>query len=147
MQTMRGHDLTISFTTSKEWLVANGADSCQATVQVKNSTVGVPGLKIEFSVLDTDYGSFDQPIVYTDTEGKAVSTFKVNHKSGTATLKATITDPSGTIPVIAPKEMHPEDRPRYPLDALFIRCNIGNDRRDNRTDHHGIPGPVGQSHR
>jgi len=91
-------------TTSKEWLVANGADSCQAILEVKNGAVGVQGLKIEFSLLDTDYGSFDQIIVYTDTEGKAVSTFKVNHKSGTATLIATITDPSGSIPVIAPKE-------------------------------------------
>ncbi len=36
--------------------------------------------------------------------GTAVSTFTVNHKSGTATLKATITDPSGTIPVIDPKQ-------------------------------------------
>ncbi len=35
--------------------------------------------------------------------GTAVSTFTVKHRSGTATLKATVTDPSGTS-AIAPKE-------------------------------------------
>ncbi len=49
---------TITFTTSEEWLVANGADSCQATVQVNNGLDPVPGLEVEFSS-DTEYGTFD----------------------------------------------------------------------------------------
>ena len=75
--------LTITFTTNVEWLVADGTDSCLATVQVNNGLEPLQNLEVVFSVVDTEYGTFDQTTRTTNDLGMAVSNFTVKHRSGT----------------------------------------------------------------
>jgi hypothetical protein len=82
---------TITLTTTKEWLVANGQDSCYAILEVRNGSYPIPNLDIDFSILEQGMGSFSPEGTLTNSSGIATSRFTVAKKSGNATLKAFVT--------------------------------------------------------
>lgn len=81
----------ITFSTTKDWLVANGANNTFARVITYNKTYPIPNLEVDFHVLESEMGSFQTINTTTDSSGIAQSKFTVNKKSGNATLKAYIT--------------------------------------------------------
>ncbi|MFA5267621.1 MAG: vWA domain-containing protein [Methanoregula sp.] len=97
---MASADLTLTGSSDKVWLIANGADTAKITVTVVNTTTGIPasGAIVTFTVYDPTYGSFPTTSATADAAGVAVGTFKVKTKSGTATIlaNAKYTDTSTT---------------------------------------------------
>ena len=95
---MASADLTITGGSDTEWLIANGADTAKMTVNVVNTSTGIPasGAIVTYTVVDPTYGSFPTTSVPADASGVAIGTFKVNKTSGTATIivSATYTDTS-----------------------------------------------------
>lgn len=79
---------SISFNTTKDWLVANGADYDFARVVVYNKTYPIPNLAVDFELLEKDLGILQTPNTTTDVQGTAQSMFTTKTKSGNATLKA-----------------------------------------------------------
>ena len=84
--------LTATAVTSKPWLVANGADQAVISVHVTNTSFGtiIPGAVVNFAVEGYPYGTLTPVATTTDTAGNAYSTFTVNKKSGTATIKIAV---------------------------------------------------------
>jgi hypothetical protein len=84
---------TLTITSDKSYLTANGVDQSTISVTVWNTTTysgPVKGAAIIFSVLDPSLGTFTPVNVTSDINGKATSSFKVNTKSGTAVIKADV---------------------------------------------------------
>jgi hypothetical protein len=130
-----------------DWVIANGVDQSTFTVTVTNQSFAVKDATVTFTVNDPDLGTMNPVNVLTDTNGKAISNFKVKTKSGTATITATVfySDPNGSyiIPVIRNQNID-HDSPyypyfSYPLDgevASEIPFNISiTDRWGNRIDN------------
>ncbi|MCQ8893957.1 MAG: Ig-like domain-containing protein [Methanolinea sp.] len=80
----------INFTTTKEWLIANGTDYDFARISVKNRTYPIPGLGVSYQILEPEMGYFPSNYAFTNDQGEAESQFVVKYKSGNATLKAFI---------------------------------------------------------
>jgi hypothetical protein len=87
--------------TSRDWVVANGADQAIITVIVSNTTTGlVEGATVDFSV-DPVFGDMSPASPpYTGPDGVATSTFTVNKASGAATITAKISYIDAGTPVI-----------------------------------------------
>jgi hypothetical protein len=85
---------TLTITSDKIYLTANGVDQATITVLIFNTTAGfagpVKGAAVVFSVLDPTLGTFSPVNATSDISGKATSSFKVNTKSGVAILKADV---------------------------------------------------------
>ena len=87
-----------TFTSVKDWVVANNADSTVLTLTVKNSAgIGIDGLGVQFSVNESVLGSLSQVSTSTNSTGIATTTFRAKTKSGTANVTATITYTEGNI--------------------------------------------------
>ncbi|HUU75493.1 MAG TPA: Ig-like domain-containing protein [Methanoregulaceae archaeon] len=86
-----GAVIQVDVTGNSSWLVAGSGSSAAYTLTVKNitSNVLIEGATITFSV-DPVYGTMSSIPVTTDSNGKAVSTFTVGTKSGTAPILASI---------------------------------------------------------
>jgi len=80
----------ITFSSTKDWLIANGTDFCFAQVTTYNQSYPIPNLEVSFNVLETEMGTFQPVVTTTDTYGSAQSKFTAKYKSGNATLKAFI---------------------------------------------------------
>ena len=88
-----------TFTSVKDWVVANNADSTVLTLTVKNSAgIGIPGLGVQFSVNESVFGVLTPSSTITNSTGIATSTFRAKTKSGTANVTATITYTEDSIP-------------------------------------------------
>ncbi len=87
----------VTFSTTREWLVADGTDSCLAIVKVTDGPNPVPDIEVLFAVVETELGTFNTSLRTTDASGNAVARFTVKNKSGNATLKASVSYPSGTL--------------------------------------------------
>ena len=86
--------------TSRDWVVANGADQAIITVNVSNTTTGpVEGASVVFSV-DAVFGKMSPASPVTGPDGVATSTFTVNKTSGLATITAKISYIDAGTPVI-----------------------------------------------
>ncbi len=88
---------TLIVTTDKPWIIANNVDQSTITVKVTNTTSpdngDVQGVTVNLEV-DPLYGTLSPIQVTTNLSGMASSTFKVNTKSGSAQINATITAPA-----------------------------------------------------
>jgi len=82
-------DITLS--TNKPWLTAGNGEATTVTIQVTNGTPAVPvsGVVVDLAV-DGEYGSISPVRVETDSDGRAVATFRHGTRSGTATITATV---------------------------------------------------------
>jgi len=108
----------ITFNTTKDWLVANGADNTFASVITYNKTYPIPNLEVDFHVLESEMGSFQTINTTTDISGIAQSKFTVNKKSGNATLKAYITYEFDGIPHIVERQFIQQIDHDYPYSLL-----------------------------
>jgi hypothetical protein len=83
--------------TSKEWLVANGDDSATLFFKVQNNSIGpgpgigpVPGLRVDFSLNNTDFGILNATPLMTDLDGVVSPKLYTKTKSGTVLVYANI---------------------------------------------------------
>lgn len=97
---------TSGISTGKDWVIANGVDQSTITVNVRNTTDSINGATVSFTVNDSVYGTMSPATVTTGLSGLAVSSFKVNKKSGTAVITATINYNDGGIPVTIDKTVY-----------------------------------------
>lgn len=150
--------LTASIVSNKQWVVANGADQAEISVNVMNATSGIPvmGAAVTFTVEGFPYGTMTPITVTTDTTGIANSTFKVNTKSGTATINASIifSDSTGSYSAVRTYAQDIDHDSayiplfEYPLDgtvATEVPFNVSiTDRWENRIDNRKqvVPGDV-----
>lgn len=75
---------------NKEWVVANGADTCTISLQIENATnVTMDGYPVQFSIENGIYGSFNPSTSYT-VDGKASTTFTTKTKSGIANFTGAV---------------------------------------------------------
>jgi hypothetical protein len=90
---------TVTFTTSptKEWIVANGADSATLSLKALNNTIvsgvtvgPVSGLRVEFSVNDTGLASVTPSVLVTDLDGMVTPQLFAKTKSGTVLVSAKV---------------------------------------------------------
>ncbi|HPD11407.1 MAG TPA: vWA domain-containing protein [Methanoregulaceae archaeon] len=72
----------------KDWLIANSSDSCTYAARVYNQSISLSGIKVTFSIDETDMGSFSPSYTYTDVNGYAESRFLTKTKSGDARIIA-----------------------------------------------------------
>jgi len=79
----------IDIVSSREWVVANGADTAVITVQVQNSSSSTSGLRVDFST-DPVYGQMTPLTGITDANGEVSSIFKAAQKSGIAPITVRI---------------------------------------------------------
>ncbi|HSQ93351.1 MAG TPA: hypothetical protein VLL74_03565, partial [Methanoregula sp.] len=84
--TVTAGDASTISKTSGEWIIANGADHFDVTVNVRNSTGAVNGAIVTFSVNDPVYGTINPDPLVTGPDGLATRTFTVGTKSGTALI-------------------------------------------------------------
>ncbi len=79
--------------TSGDWIIANGHDSFQVTVSVRNTSGlyegPVDGAAVEFST-DPVYGTASSDFVTTGPDGLATTTFTVGTRSGETSITATV---------------------------------------------------------
>ena len=82
---------TVTFTSSKEWMVANGADSAILSLTARNNTIGpVPKLSVGFSVNDTGLASITPSMLDTDSGGVVTQQLSGKTTSGTILVTATV---------------------------------------------------------
>ncbi len=86
---------TVTFNTSKGWMVANGADSADLFLKVFNNTIvsgggPVPGLRVDFSVNDSGLASLNATSMVTGSDGIASPRLIGNIKSGTVLVYANV---------------------------------------------------------
>jgi hypothetical protein len=85
---------TMTITSDKSYLTANGVDQATITLLIFNTTAGyagpVKGAAVVFSALDPTLGTFTPVNATSDINGKVTSSFKVNTKSGVAILRADV---------------------------------------------------------
>jgi hypothetical protein len=75
-------------TSNKEWVVANGYDNAIITLNATYEGRPVPGLLVDFTLLESDMGALDQAASVTDENGLATVRFTTSTKSGNATISA-----------------------------------------------------------
>ncbi|HUU75788.1 MAG TPA: Ig-like domain-containing protein, partial [Methanoregulaceae archaeon] len=79
---------SIVMNTSKEWVIANGNDQSIISLIATFENRPVPGLSVDFSLMEPDMGAIDQAQDVTDENGIATVRFTTSTKSGNATLSA-----------------------------------------------------------
>lgn len=80
----------VAWSRSKEWVVANGADSCTITLKIENSTnSSMDGYLVHFSIDDQIFGTLNPTSSYT-VNNKTLTTFITKYKSGTVNLTGTV---------------------------------------------------------
>jgi hypothetical protein len=78
----------MTFTSSKEWLIANGADSAVLTLRDNNNPV--QGMSVEFNVNNTDMATVNRAPVTIGQDGIAVSQIYAKTKSGSVVVYANV---------------------------------------------------------
>lgn len=87
-----------TITTSKPWVIADGADQTIITVMVSNVSEGaIEGANVIFTIDNPVYGSLSPVTAISDATGKATSTFKVDTKSGVTVITANISSHDGFV--------------------------------------------------
>lgn len=83
----------IELTSSKDWVVANNYDSALITAQVMNVTNNsvIPGVAVQFYVINTTMGSITPVSAITGADGKATATLTTKIVSGNASIIAYLT--------------------------------------------------------
>lgn len=79
----------MTFTSSKEWLIANGADSALLTLQDNSNPI--QGITVEFNVNNTDLATVNRVPVTIGMGGIATSQINAMTKSGTVEVYANVT--------------------------------------------------------
>ncbi|HII76948.1 MAG TPA: VWA domain-containing protein [Methanolinea sp.] len=75
---------TAQWSRSKEWTVANGADTCSITLEIGNNTnASMDNYLVEFSIDNPIFGTLNPPSSYT-ISNKTSTIFTSKYKSGTA---------------------------------------------------------------
>lgn len=75
---------TAQWSRSKEWTVANGADTCSITLEIGNNTnASMDNYLVEFSIDNSIYGTLNPASSYT-ISNKTSTIFTSKYKSGTA---------------------------------------------------------------
>jgi hypothetical protein len=77
---------TVTITSDKSYVFAGTGEQSTITVTVTNQSNGVPNAYVNFSVDDPVLGTLNTLNAITDTNGKAISLFEVNTKSGFAII-------------------------------------------------------------
>ena len=88
--TVAADPLTLSISTTKPWVTANGADSATINVHVTNTSSGtaLQGATLAFSVDNPVYGYIQgASVATTSASGDAGATFATNTKSGVAVIR------------------------------------------------------------
>ena len=79
---------------TKEWLIANGTDSCTFVIKVYNETynetIPLPDLEVHFSINNPELGFINPEVTRTDSRGIAETKFTTKYKSGTVTINASV---------------------------------------------------------
>jgi hypothetical protein len=75
-------------TSNKEWVVANGYDKAIITLNATYEGRPVPGLLVDFTLLESEMGTIDQADEVTDQNGLATVWFNTLKKSGNASISA-----------------------------------------------------------
>lgn len=93
---------SITLTTDREWVVANGTDSSHLSARITNTSRGVvfpiPNVAIPFYIAEgTTMGSVSPLYAYTGTDGTAFSTYISGTKSGQVTLLASAGSLQGSV--------------------------------------------------
>jgi hypothetical protein len=78
----------MTFTSSKEWLIANGADSVVLTLRDNNNPV--QGMSVEFNVNNTDMATVSRVPVTIGPDGIATSQIFARTKSGSIVVYANV---------------------------------------------------------
>ena len=82
---------TVTITSNKNWIVANGVDQSIITVEVTNTTLGaVANANVAFSINNT-LGTLSSTGGTTGPSGTASTTFKAKTKSGATLVTAVVT--------------------------------------------------------
>ena len=85
---------SITLTSSKTWAVANGVDTVVLTAHVTNTTGGIShnldNVQVEFSPIDSIWGSIGPQTKTTDLNGNATTTFTTKTLSGDVAITATV---------------------------------------------------------
>lgn len=80
----------VSWSRSKEWVVANGADTCSVTLEIGNySNSSMNGYLVQFSLDNQIFGTFNPTSAYT-VNNKTSTTFTTKYKSGTVNVTGTV---------------------------------------------------------
>ena len=80
----------VTWTRSKEWVVANGTDSCSITLEIgNNSNSSMNGYLVQFSLDDQIFGTLNPTSAYT-VNNKTLTTFTTKYKSGTVNITGTV---------------------------------------------------------
>lgn len=80
----------VTWSKNKDWVIANGADSCIITLEIKNNTnVNMDGYKVDFTVNNSIFGNLN-PITSYTVNNKTSTTFRTKYKSGTAIINGTV---------------------------------------------------------
>jgi len=80
----------VEWSRSKEWVVANGADTCSITLKIENYTnPSMDGYLVQFSLDDQIFGTIN-PTSANTVNNKTSTTFTTKYKSGTVNLTGTV---------------------------------------------------------
>ena len=83
---------TVTITSNKNWIVANGVDQSIITVEVRNTTLGtVPNANVAFSINNTLGTLSSAGGTTASPPGTASTTFNVKTKSGATLITAVVT--------------------------------------------------------
>lgn len=75
---------------TKEWVIANGGDTCGITLDISNKTnLPMEGYLVQFSLDDQIFGTLTPTSSYT-VNNKTSTTFTTKHKSGMVNLTGTV---------------------------------------------------------
>lgn len=80
----------VEWSRTKEWVVANGADTCSITLKIENYTnPSMDGYLVQFSLDDQIFGTLN-PTSANTVNNKTSTTFTTKYKSGTVNLTGTV---------------------------------------------------------
>jgi len=76
---------------TKEWLIANGSDSCIFILEVYNGTIPLSNIDVQFSFNNSELGILLPEITKTNSLGIAETKFTTKYKSGIVSINANVT--------------------------------------------------------
>lgn len=80
----------VEWSRTKEWVVANGADTCSITLKIENNTnPSMDGYLVQFSLDDQIFGTLTPTSSYT-VNNRTSTTFTTKYKSGMVNLTGTV---------------------------------------------------------
>ena len=86
----------ITFTSTPEWVVANGVYQSTIIVRITNQSMPLSSSTVIFTVTDSSLGSMNPISVTTNSNGEATRNFNVKTKSGNATITVAVTNGTDT---------------------------------------------------